>query len=147
MFGIFKKRDPDNNKYLRGMFSRDSTLNVRDEMSEIIGNVLETAGYESFIDGTIFVNDDWNVGWANTSTGVLVTRDGIIEKKALLCSVAVSDVMNREDCKIYEMMLSDKESYNDMPKEVREYYLGGISNVVCNIFAKKSDKFRTLPPM
>ena len=147
MFGIFKKREPDNNKYLRGMFNRDSKLNIRDEISEIISNVIEQYGYDAFIDGTIFINSDFNVGWADMNTKRLITRDGNTAQKTVICAVDVSDAMETKEGISFEMMLSDKTDYNDMPKEVRDYYFGGLSNGICEIFEEKSEQFRNLPAM
>lgn len=147
MFGIFKKREPDNKKYLRGMFNRDSKLNIRDEMSEIISNVIERDGYDAFIDGTIFINADLNVGWADMNKKRLITRDGNMAQKAVICAVDVSDAMETEEGISFEMMLSDETAYNDMPKEVRDYYFGGLSNAICGMFEEKSEQFRNLPAM
>lgn len=146
MFGIFKKKKEfDVENYVRGMFSRNSRLNIRDEMSFIIGHVIKIKGYSKFVEGMIFLNSEWSVGWAHVETNDLVIKsDGA---GSIICSVSVANAMTNEECSLYADDLADIGQPNDMEKEVADYFLKMFCNGVCEIFEQKSEQFRNLPQM
>ncbi len=146
MFGIFKKKKEfDVENYVRGMISGNSWFNVRDEMSLIIGHVIKNKGYAKFVEGMIFLNSEWSVGWAHVETNDLVIKsDGAGN---IICSVSVANAMTNEECAFYADDLADIGQPNDMEEDVSDHFLKMFSNGVCEVLGEKSEQFRNLRRM